>query len=106
MGQGGGDSRRYDGARRSCGRRDRSGAGAHLVIVKDDIHAPVETVLDPPVLADGMIQSRRVCRQTGNVETILKRRLVLDHALRDDNGKRLEVRPAFGSMPAVDQQSI
>ncbi len=35
-------------------------AGAHLVIAKDDIHAPVQAVLHPPVLADGMIQSRSV----------------------------------------------
>ena len=37
-----------------------TGAGAHLVIAKDDIHAPVEAVLHPPVLADRMIQARGI----------------------------------------------
>ena len=75
--------------------RGVTGAGPHLVIAKDDIHAPVQAVLHPPVLADRMIQTRGICRQTGNVETILKRRLAFDRALRGDNSKRLEVRPAL-----------
>lgn len=82
--------------------RSMPGAGAHLVIAEDDIHAPVQAVLYPPVLTDRVIQARGIRRQTGNVETMLKRRLALDRELRDDHGKRLDVRPAFRSMQTVD----
>jgi hypothetical protein len=82
--------------------RGVTGTGAHLVIAKDDIHAPVEAVLHPPVLADCVIQVHGICRQTGNVEAMLERRLALDGALRGNDGKRLQVRPALWRMQAVD----
>jgi hypothetical protein len=47
--------------------RGVTGAGAHLVIAKDDIHAPVQAFLHPPVLADGMIQSCSVQFRNGGL---------------------------------------
>lgn len=56
------------------------GPGAHLVITEGDVHALVQTILHPPVLAHRLIEPRRIGWQTADVETMLNRRLALDRA--------------------------
>jgi hypothetical protein len=78
------------------------GTGAHLVIAKDHVHAPVQTVFDAPVLADGLIHSLRVGRQAADVETVLNGGFSLDRPLAGDHRERLQVWPALGRVQAVE----
>lgn len=70
---------RFIGARqrrfKTNGRKDGEvvggliGTRTHLVIGKDYVHAPVQTVLDAPMQANGLTQSFSVGRQAAEIET-------------------------------------
>lgn len=75
--------------------------GAHLIIGKSDVHAPMQAILHRPVRANGGEQAGSVCRQTAEVEAAFARRLALDAALGFNHGERLEIRPLFGLGQAI-----
>ena len=77
------------------------GASAPRIVAEDDLEALVETVLDPPVLADGPVHPRGVGRQAAEVEPVFDAGLTLDRALGGDNSERLEIPPALRSVQAV-----
>jgi hypothetical protein len=56
------------------------GISAHLVVGEDDIHTPVKTVLDMPVLADGGSETGGVRGKAGNIETSFGAALAFEEA--------------------------
>jgi len=77
---------------------------AHLVVAKDHVHTPAQTVLDPPMLADGVIHPQRVGRQAIDIEkTVESRCFPLDRPFADDHRERLDVWLAFGGVQAIEQ---
>lgn len=79
-----------------------AGTGAHLVIGKGDIHAPVELVFDGPVLTNGTSGALGIRGQTGNVETLLDAGLAFDGSLGLDDDEGLEIRPLRWVMQAIE----
>jgi hypothetical protein len=63
------------------------GAGAHLVVSEDDVHAPVEAILDVPVLSDGGGKTGRIRGKAGDVKAPFGSGLALDGAGRFDHGE-------------------
>ena len=61
------------------------GSETHLVIVERHIHAPVQAILDTPMLAYCRIEPCSIRWQAGNVATLLRCCFVLDGALGNDN---------------------
>ena len=78
------------------------GTSAHLVIAKDHVHAPVQTVFDAPVLADGVIHSLCVGSQAAEIEAVLNGGFSLACPLAGDHRERLQVWPALGGVQAVE----
>ena len=78
------------------------GSCAHRVVAEDDIHAPMEAVLDPPVLANGLIQARSMGGQAAEVEAMLKGGFAPDRPFGSNHGEGSRVRPALRSMQAID----
>ena len=56
------------------------GSGAHLVIVECDIEAPMDAVLDCPMIPDGIGQHRRVGGDAADVQAAFKAGLAVDCA--------------------------
>ena len=54
------------------------GPGAHPVVTEDDVHAPMKTFLDAPVLANRPVQALGIGRQAADVETEFTRGFVLE----------------------------
>ena len=79
-----------------------AGARSHLIVAEGDIHAPVQAVLDAPMLAHGLVQARGIRRQTGDVEAVVDGRLALDRSLGGDHGKRAQASPALRSVQAFE----
>lgn len=77
------------------------GSQAHLVIVERHIHAPVQAILDAPMLEHSRIDPGGIRWQAGNVAALLGCGLVLDGALGNDDREGFQVGPAFGRMQAI-----
>lgn len=77
------------------------GSQAHLVIVERHIHAPVQAILDAPMLAHSRIDPGGIRWQAGNVAALLGCGLVIDGALGNDDREGFQVGPAFGRMQAI-----
>ena len=76
-----------------------AGTSAHLIVGEDDVHAPMETILDVPVLADGGGEAEGVrgkTGETGDVETSFDGGLAFDGAGGFDHGEGFQAGPAFG----------
>ena len=54
------------------------GARAHTVVAEDDVHAPMDAVLDAPVLANRAVQACCIRGQAADVETEFTRGFVLE----------------------------
>lgn len=78
------------------------GTSAHLVIGKDDVHAPMEAGFNGPVLAHGVIELCGIWPQTGDVVAMFECRLAVQGALGSDHGEGLQVGPALRSMQTVE----
>lgn len=79
-----------------------AGAGAHLVVGKGHIHAPVQTVLDRPMLADGTGGTLGIREQAADVVAVLKRALALDGPFGLDDHEGLELRPLRRVVQAIE----
>lgn len=79
-----------------------AGSGAHLIVGKDDIHAPMETVLDRPVLTNHPGSAFSVRGQAAEVIAGFKRCFSLDRPFRLDDHKGHEVRPLRRVVQAVE----
>jgi hypothetical protein len=77
-------------------------AGAHLIVVEDDIHAPVEAILDMPVLSNGGGEARGIWREAGDIEASFGGGLALDGAGGFDHGEGFQAGPAFGAVQTVE----
>ena len=58
-----------------------AGAGAHLIVCEDNIHAPVQAVFDTPVIADCPQEAISIGGEARKIVAMFKRRLALDFAL-------------------------
>ena len=76
------------------------GSGAHLVISENDIHAPVQVVLDGPMLTNGYGDSISMSRQAAQIETLFGAGLSLYPAFGFDDSKRGQPRPLFAAVQA------
>ena len=82
--------------------RGMAAARAHLVVSEDDIHAPVQAVLDGPVRADRVGGALGLGAQARDVITLFDTGLASDGALGLDDNKRTEIRPLRGAMQALE----
>ena len=83
------------------GVRGVASAGAHLIVVEGNIHAPMQTILYRPMGAHRVRHPRRVRRQAADVQPLLVRRLVSGGALGFDHRKGFQSRPLLRFRQAV-----
>lgn len=77
-------------------------AGPHRVVAKDDVHAPVQTVLDTPMEADALIDALSVRWQAAEIQASLSRSLFSsDRPFGRDHCKRFQVWPTLGGVQTV-----
>jgi hypothetical protein len=78
------------------------GTGPHLVVAKDHVHAPMQTVLDTPVQADALIQALSVRWQAAEIHAPFSRsRFSSDRPFGGDHCKRFQAWPALRGVQTV-----
>ena len=76
-------------------------AGAHLIVVEGNIHAPMQAILHRPMGAHRGRHPRRVRHQAADVQPLLVRRLASGRALGFDHRKGFQFRPLLRLRQAV-----
>src|ERR1039457_613693 len=74
----------------------KAGPSAHLVVLKDNIHAPVEAVFHRPVHADRLAEPSRARPQAADIKAALDGVLVAYEPFTLDDRKRSQARPLLG----------
>ena len=72
------------------------GAGAHLIVLKNHIHAPVQAVFHRPVSPDRLPNALRVGSQAADIEPPFPCAFAFDQALGVDHDEGFQFRPLLG----------
>lgn len=78
------------------------GSDPHLIVTKNDIHAPVDAVLHAPVRPDGMCDALCIRSKTADVVTALQAGLVAHSPLGLQHHESAQSWPAFWLWQALE----
>lgn len=78
------------------------GSDPHLIVTKDDIHAPVDAVLHAPVRPDSMCDALCIRSKTADVVTALQAGLVAHSPLGLQHHESAQSWPAFWLWQALE----